>query len=317
MLTPGEILRKRRQTLKKTLSQVSLETKIQEKYLKLLESEEYTEFDSNVFISGFIKIYSEYLGLDVDKMLALYRRSDKALKDTPTKTSRKVVKRIDIKKIITPVSTVVVIILVSIILFAINIANKYNEIQRKPTIEIEFPENNYETDQENITLKGTTEKENSVEVNSDKITTNSDGEFEYEIQLKMGENIIEITAINTETDVVTVKTIRVERVEKKEEKKEEEVVEGVTTKTYNSYIVIESEAAWIQLNIDEQQKIANVVQPGKSEVYEVKESLQLVTGKPSITKLYINDSLVNLNINTTSGTASILCTIEKEELNCR
>lgn len=314
MLTPGAILKKRRQTLRKTLSQVSLETKIQEKYLKLLESEEYNQFDSNVFISGFIKIYSEYLGLDVEKMLALYRRSDKALKEPVGGSNKRKIFNIDFRKIVTPMSTVIAIMVVSLSLFLLNTINKYNEIQKKPTITVEFPENNHQTEESKIVIKGRTEDGNQISINDNEVDTDN-GNFQHELELESDENIVEIKSTNPESNLVTIKTLRVEKiapaVDEEVEKPESEI------KTFNTYLVIKTEAAWVQLTVDGEQKLAQVVQPSKTETFEIKESLEFVTGKPSITELYVNGAIVNLNVNTTSGTASIACTIENGELDCR
>ena len=79
MITAGEILKKKRESLGKSLNTASQETKIQKRFLVDIESNDYSEFDSAVFLTGFIKIYSQYLGLDTEKILALYRR------DVPTR----------------------------------------------------------------------------------------------------------------------------------------------------------------------------------------------------------------------------------------
>ena len=76
MVTAGEVLKTKRESLGKTITQISQETKIQEKFLEYIENNEYENFDSDVFVSGFIKIYSDNLGLDTERVLALFRRGN-------------------------------------------------------------------------------------------------------------------------------------------------------------------------------------------------------------------------------------------------
>lgn len=318
MLTPGQILQKRRMELRKSVTQVSQETKIQEKYIKLLESEEYEAFDSNVFISGFIKIYSEYLGLDVDKMLALYRRSAKETPDNKpqVKLRNGVAKKalIDWKKVVTPLNLIIIVAVIAIGATVFSSIKRYNELQTKPKLEITTPENNTTTESDKIEIMGATDNLAEVKINEQKVETNNKGNFTYTLALNEGENIITVEALNKETELKNVKTIRIERVKASQEPTKEPVVEA--PKSFKAYIEVVGEAAWIQFSIDEQQKLAQVVAPGKSEIYDIKKSLTLLTGKPTTTKLFINDKEVKLSINTTTGTASITCTIENNQLNC-
>ena len=76
MITAGEVLKNKREKLGKSLDIVSLDTKIQKRFLQYIENNQISYFDSEVFLTGFIKIYAKYLNLDVDKILALYRRSN-------------------------------------------------------------------------------------------------------------------------------------------------------------------------------------------------------------------------------------------------
>ena len=82
MITAGEVLKNKRELLKKSLEKVSADTKIQKRFLEYIENNQFEYFDSEVFLTGFIKIYAEYLDLDTSKVLALYRRSN------PNKTTR-------------------------------------------------------------------------------------------------------------------------------------------------------------------------------------------------------------------------------------
>ncbi|MFA6754649.1 MAG: helix-turn-helix domain-containing protein, partial [Candidatus Dojkabacteria bacterium] len=75
MITVGEVLKKQRENLQKTLEQAALDTKIQPRFLKYIENNDFDKFDSSVYAQGFIKIYAKYLDLNEDRLLAIYRRS--------------------------------------------------------------------------------------------------------------------------------------------------------------------------------------------------------------------------------------------------
>lgn len=70
----GEQLRHAREQQGLTLSQVALETRILQQSLIALEEGTYDLLPGDVVVKGFIRNYSQYLGLPVDEMLELYRQ---------------------------------------------------------------------------------------------------------------------------------------------------------------------------------------------------------------------------------------------------
>ncbi len=82
------------------------------------------------------------------------------------------------------------------------------------------PTNGFETTEEEITVKGKTDKENTIKVNSFEVE-NDDGTFETKIILKVGENTIEIEVENKDGKTKT-KKITVERKLEVEEETEPE-----------------------------------------------------------------------------------------------
>ena len=68
----GNKLKSARETKGYTFDQVSQETHISSRYLKALESEDFSCFPGEAFLLGFLKNYGEFLGLDVQELLSLY-----------------------------------------------------------------------------------------------------------------------------------------------------------------------------------------------------------------------------------------------------
>ena len=61
MITAGEVLKKKRNSLGRSLEVSSQETRIQKRFLVYIENNDFEKFDSEIFLTGFIKIYSQYL----------------------------------------------------------------------------------------------------------------------------------------------------------------------------------------------------------------------------------------------------------------
>ena len=70
----GPALRKARQTRGKSIEEASRDTHIRAEYLHALEREAFGSMRGDVYVRGFLRSYSTYLGLDSDKVLTVYSR---------------------------------------------------------------------------------------------------------------------------------------------------------------------------------------------------------------------------------------------------
>jgi cytoskeletal protein RodZ len=69
----GSSLREARVRRKTTLQQAEDDTKIRVKYIQAMENEDFEVMPSPAYVKGFLRTYSQYLGLDPDVMLEEYR----------------------------------------------------------------------------------------------------------------------------------------------------------------------------------------------------------------------------------------------------
>lgn len=69
----GEKLRTARQSLGYSIEQIARDTHISKRYLVALEDEDFSLFPGETYLKGFLQNYSEYLGLDPEEMIAIYR----------------------------------------------------------------------------------------------------------------------------------------------------------------------------------------------------------------------------------------------------
>ena len=72
-LTVGEILKRTREYYGQTLPQVEVNLRIRASQLYALEEGDLAQLPGRVYAIGFVRAYSEYLGLDGDKMVRLFK----------------------------------------------------------------------------------------------------------------------------------------------------------------------------------------------------------------------------------------------------
>ena len=268
MITAGEVLKNKRESLGKPLDQVSSDTKIQKRFLEYIEQDKFSYFDSEVFLTGFIKIYAKYLGLDINKILALYRRSNPSVQRELIKKEEKESKGKNIVgkkalsfKTLDPKTLVTFILSTFLLLIIGYIGLQIYKFQTPPEITILEPLDGAEVDKESVTVKGEVDNNTVIEINDKAVETNDDGSFEKEIELKEGSNLITVRAKKNKNNTLeAVETIHIKYIikEKEENGEEEEESNKLTLEITDS-------PAWIRLDLDNENKLSQVVEPSKSE----------------------------------------------------
>ena len=69
----GEKLRLAREQHTYTLEQVARDTNVSRRFLQALEDEDFSVFPGETYAMGFLRTYAEYLGLDADELIGLFR----------------------------------------------------------------------------------------------------------------------------------------------------------------------------------------------------------------------------------------------------
>lgn len=309
MITAGEIIKKKRESLGKNLNNVSVDTKIQKRYLEYIENNEFDKFDSSVFASGFLKIYSKYLDLDVEKILALYRRSTKLPVAKETKKKKKS-KKEGIK--ISPKHIGIVILTIFLISIVAYVGYQIYKFQKPPTLLISQPEDEYISDKEILVIKGNTLSSTVVDINGVQTDINDIGEFEHTYKLSEGVNTIVIKAWKeTNSKLQTTTTLRVMYTPSNQEQIVEE-----STKEFLLTVTISQSPSWVKLDIDGENKISQVLQPNTQHEYKLTDSFTLVTGRIQNTTINVNGGEINIASSSESGIGQLTCNIENNELIC-
>jgi cytoskeleton protein RodZ len=68
----GPVLRRARLQRGKSIGEASRETRIRAEYLQALERERFDNLLGDVYVRGFLRSYSSYLGLDSEKVVSIY-----------------------------------------------------------------------------------------------------------------------------------------------------------------------------------------------------------------------------------------------------
>ncbi|OQY36175.1 MAG: hypothetical protein B6229_10640 [Spirochaetaceae bacterium 4572_7] len=85
MRSLSDILIKKREERGLTISQVSYETNISQKYIVALEEEDFDIFPAEAYLLGFLRNYSEFLGLEYENVVAEYKNC--IVREEPTPLS--------------------------------------------------------------------------------------------------------------------------------------------------------------------------------------------------------------------------------------
>lgn len=186
----GQILKEKREEKEISLKKVAADLRIQEEVLKSIEEEEWEDLPEPIFVTGFIKNYASYLGLDSKRALAFYRRGFDEKKYPSKKNPITKSKTL----LITPKRFINLIFGLFIFLFVIYLAIQYFSILSAPKLEIISPENDSQTTVPKIQIQGKTEKNSTVSVNGEFAAIDEDGNFSKEVSLKEGKNVITIVA---------------------------------------------------------------------------------------------------------------------------
>jgi len=192
MITVGEILRNKRLERKLTLSQIEKSTKIREKFLYLIENNEFDKFSSQTVLRGFIKNYATLLGLPIPEIMAFYRRQsdEKFIVLTP--------KESEVKSgfAITPRIFTLSSIGIALSLFFLFLIYQYWQFVSAPPLIIDRPPENTVFQTDEVEIAGKTDPDAMLTINDQPVKVSETGSFTVKIPLSAGLNTLTFKASN-------------------------------------------------------------------------------------------------------------------------
>lgn len=193
MKSLGEILTSARKEKKLTIQDIAESTRIEPRYIRALESNEFKKLPSPTFVKGFIRNYALQLDIPPEELIAVFRRDYASPKDiTPEKKPTSKIKQ----KSAVISSTGWKLVLTGIIAFLGYLAFQYRALVVPPPLSITQPEAN-SVIASPIIIEGKTSPDSSIIINQNThIKPDSSGIFFTQINLSPGKYELEIQSTN-------------------------------------------------------------------------------------------------------------------------
>lgn len=194
MRTVGQILKEERERKFYTLDEIEKITKIRKELLEALEKDEYQKLPPPTFVQGFIKNYCKFLGLDTQKLLAIYRREFSEGKNPP-RILESFKNPLNQKKFkLTPAKLISSVVVMLVVIFFTYLWFEYRFLVGEPFLEVSAPSDQLRVSTESIDVVGKTDPESKVTINNQEIQVDFSGKFSQRITLKNPVNTVFVIA---------------------------------------------------------------------------------------------------------------------------
>lgn len=186
----GEILIAARKKQEKSLAEIAKVLHIRKEHLQALEDEEYNLLPSGLYGRQFLREYCQYLKIKIKDILPLtpFAKDDEQANPFSQKILRKS------KFLVFPklIRNFFFILLFCVCLLYLLIY--FRHLVSPPNLVLEYPDKNLVINESNIIVKGQSEPETEIRINSTSIMSARDGSFIQEVKLKQGLNNISVSA---------------------------------------------------------------------------------------------------------------------------
>jgi transcriptional regulator with XRE-family HTH domain len=192
----GEQLRAQREHKGITLEQAAADTRIREKFLKALEEGDYTSLPGAVYTRGFLRNYADYLDLETDELVVLFRqeRGGGPPEPTPKRTFKPYRPVVHQSFIFRPVVFVPVLVLAFVGSFLGYIYYQFTTFATLPKLEIIDPSSDGLAASPDLVVRGVTVPGGRVTITVIPgsefldIRSGDDGSFNTKVSLSPGPN---------------------------------------------------------------------------------------------------------------------------------
>jgi len=208
MHTVGSILREARHQKGYTIETVERDTKIRAKFLTAIEADDFRRLPTPTYAKGFVKNYSEYLGLDSKTVLAFFRRQTL---ETPRSSllPKGVAEPLNRPFLrLTPGRYLAFVLIALGTIFFAYLGSQYRTLTQPPDLAIESPVNTQLATEGRINVLGKTDPDATVTINGTSVLVRSDGRFFDTVMLERGVNFISVVSTSrfgkSKTEVIEV-----------------------------------------------------------------------------------------------------------------
>lgn len=287
MRTVGDILKDARLKQNKNLEEVEKTTKIRLSTLRALENGEWDRLPPATFVKGFVRNYGQYLGLNVNELLAFFRREYDERR-SPKQLTPEGIRQTRFR--VTPTLLVASIISFVLILVGIYLFIQYRSFTGAPLLEISEPKNNLKTSAAEVLVIGRTYADATLKINGQDVQLSPGGTFSVAVALVEGENPLVVTSANsfgklsTEKRVVIVEIPQIANVSPPVSTSSAQPKANMVTLT----LKIGPQSSWVHVETDGNLSFEGVLVAGSSKTFEAKEVIKLITGNAGSTRASVN-----------------------------
>jgi len=196
MKTVGSMLKEARFAKGYTLEEVESATKIRIKFLSAIEADDFSVLPTVTYAKGFVKNYSEYLGLDSHTILAFFRRQTL---ETPKSSllPKGMAEPLNSPFFrLTPGRFLALVLTFLVVMFLLYLGIQYRTIRQPPKLTVDSPKQQEITHDRRIEVLGRTDPDATVTINGTSVLVRSDGRFFDQITLESGVNTVTVVAIS-------------------------------------------------------------------------------------------------------------------------
>lgn len=196
MIRVGEKLAAERRRKGLTIDEVSKGTRIRPQFLIALEKGDYSHLPSSAYIRGFIKNYSQYLGLSTKETLAVFRREFNereflgVLPESFTNPKQRIFAGLRLNQAAIYIA-VIVIFIVGFVFF------QYKAAFFGPNLIVKSPGENSIISAPQVRVSGITDQNVTVSINDQAAAVSADGSFRKDIIVLAGTTEITVKATNS------------------------------------------------------------------------------------------------------------------------
>lgn len=164
-------------------TEISKKTRIPLKYLIAFENESTTEFPAEPYCSLMVKDYADYLGLNGEELLCLFRRDyDRRPQNAPRRR---------FLLSLTPQFAFTAFIIILALVFTLYLVFEYLKFNRPPRLDINWPQN---FSNKVIEISGVTDPESTVKINDSLVIVDINGNFKKSLEISTPEAKIVVEA---------------------------------------------------------------------------------------------------------------------------
>lgn len=204
MISIGLQFQEERKSKNLSIEEVARATKIRAEFLTAIERGDYKKLPSPAYAHGFVSNYAKFLGLPVERSLAIFRReynAEKSVEVLPrglTSYGDFALPRFKLGKSALLVG-IVFLIIGAFLLF------QYRAAIFNPSLKIDSPKENQILNSLTIEVAGKTDPNGIMSVENEQVSINSDGSFKKEITVFPGSTVLSFQVENKFGRITTIK----------------------------------------------------------------------------------------------------------------